>query len=117
MRSKALTMLAGLALAASCGCTRTDDGSVTMADPLHVGRYLRREPSPPATPPVQSGLQVFPVSPEARSVARSRPARVASLRKGKRRPPAAAAAAPSPAKPLACRDAVTAGSRVHVVCE
>jgi hypothetical protein len=108
--------LMGLAMAASSGCTRTDDGSVTMADPLHVGRYLRREPSPPATPPVQSGLQVFPVSPTAQSVRTAPVYRTASLRKGKRRA-TVQAAQQQPAGPLSCHDAVTSGGRVHVVCE
>lgn len=111
-----LAMFVGLALAFSCGCTRTDDGSVTMADPLHVGRYLHRQPSPPATPPVQSGMQVFPVSPTAQTAGTTRFRKPASFRKGKRRV-ATQAASQQPAKPLACRDAVTSGGRVHVVCE
>jgi hypothetical protein len=110
LRGKEMAVLVGLALAAQYGCTRTDDGSVTLADPLHVGRYLQRQPAPPATPPVPSGLQVFPVSPAARPAVSSRSKSVGS----RRRPPAAAA---SSAGPLACRDAVTAGGRVHVVCE
>jgi hypothetical protein len=105
-----VAVFVGLALAAQGGCTRTDDGSVTMADPLHVGRYLQREPSPPATPPVQSGLQVFPVSPATRPAVSSRSAPGRSQRR------VSAPAAPSE-RSLACRDAVTSGGRVHVICE
>jgi hypothetical protein len=108
-----LTVLMGLALAAPAGCSRTDDGSVTVARPLDVGRFWRKQPSPPTTPPVQSGLQVFPVSPAPTAAARS--TRAKSSARSRRR--SVKAAQPAPQKPLACRDAVTSGGRVHVVCE
>lgn len=116
MRGLVLAVALGMTALASGGCTRSDDGSVTMADPLHVGRYLRPEPSPPATPPVRSGLQVFPISPTAQSAVQVRSSRSTALRNGKRR---SSQAAPSLAteKPIACHDAMTSGGRVHVVCE
>lgn len=116
MRRLGLAAAIGMSAIALGGCSRSDDGSVTMADPLHVGRYLRPEPSPPTTPPVQSGLQVFPVSPNARPAGQARSDRPASYRKARRR--SADMAAPPPSdKPIVCRDAMASGERVHVVCE
>jgi hypothetical protein len=112
LRKMVLTMLAGMALTAQAACSRTDDGSVTVARPLDVGRFWKRDPAPPATPPVQSGLQVFPTTP-APSVTRSRGS--VSPRKSRRR--ASAPPPQVPAKPLACRDAVNSSGRIHVVCE
>jgi len=104
----------GLALTAPIGCSRTDDGSVTVARPLDVGRFWRGRPAPPMTPPVQSGLQVFPVSPTGTAVT-ARTARAKSSGRSRRRP--VEVAPPQPEKPLACHDAVSSGGRVHVVCE
>lgn len=104
-----LLLLAGCALAAA-GCTRTDDGTVVVARELDVGRYWRRPPSPPQTPPVQSGSQVFPVRPMAG-------ARPAATRQKPVRATRRAPGRDAPAHTLACRDDVRPDGRARVVCE
>lgn len=99
-----MLLLAGCALAAG-GCVRTDDGTVTVPKELDMGRYWRRPPSPPQTPPVQSGSQVFPVPPAS------------TAWRGSPRPAPRAVRNAAPARPLACRDEVRPGRRARVVCE
>ena len=107
-RTGAIFLMTGCMLAVG-GCVRTDDGTVAVARQLDVGRYWRPPSSPPQTPPVPSGTEVFPVAP---TDGWSKPARPSS-RKAHRhaRGPAV------PTKPLACRNAFEAGQRARVVCQ
>ncbi len=110
----AIFLMAGCMLAVG-GCVRTGDGTVTVAPQfdvarqMDVGRYWRHPLSPPQTPPVQSGTEVFPVAP---TDAWSKPARPSSRRARRHlRGPAA------PTKPLACHNAFETGQRARVVCQ
>src|SRR5690606_42015149 len=109
VRGAMLGMLAGLALAVSCGCTRTDDGSVAVADPLRVGRYLQPPATGPQTPPIRSGAQIFPVPPGP-------DVRAASPRRAAAKKTAQVEQAESTEDGrLAGRNAVTGGGRVQLV--
>jgi len=103
----AILLATGSMLAAG-GCVRTDDGTVTVARELDVGRYWQRPASPPQTPPVQSGTEVFPVAPTQGWSAPRRPV----WRKARGQP----RGQNTPARPLSCHNEFEPGQRARVVC-
>ncbi len=108
MTTRFLTLLSCGLLLAGGGCARTDDGSVVIPKPLDARRIWDRDPSPPQTPPVASGANVFPVVAPPRRTPRSRA------------PQASAAPGPNE-RTVNCGTALQPGSqtggRVRVVCE
>jgi hypothetical protein len=98
-----ICLLSGL-LFAGGGCARTDDGSVVIPRQIDSRRLWEKDSTPPQTPPVLSGSNVFPVVEQPRRFPRSR----------------AMASAPATApneSTVSCGTALTAGERVRVVCE